>query len=118
EEPGTSRAAPTTDQPSELAADKGYHSQRPLEEPRRRRVENALRRTQAAGLLTLARRRQSARGGLRKPHPPGFCGRQAGDAAAGRNRRAVVRPQSRARRNAADLAARTRKCSQTISGPR
>jgi DDE family transposase len=111
-------AAPTTDQPSELAADKGYHSRALFEEPRRRRVEDAHRRTQAAGLLTLARRRQGSCGGLCKPHPSGFASRQASDAAAGRNRRAVVRPQSRPRRDAADLAARTRKCSQTISGPR
>ena len=96
----------------------GVSLARPVEEPRRRRVEDAHRRTQAAGLLTLARRRQGSCGGLCKPHPSGFGGRQASDAATGRNRRAVVRPQSRPRRNAADLAARTRKCSQTISGPR
>ena len=47
--------------------------------------------------------------------PPGFGGRQEGDAAAGGNRRAILRPQSRPRRHAADLAAWTRKCPQTLT---
>ena len=65
---------------------------RPLEGPRRRGVEDAHCRTQAAGLFTLARRRQGAGGGLCQPHPSRFGGRQAGNAAAGGNRRAVLRP--------------------------
>ncbi len=77
----------------------------------RRAVEVPHRRTQAARLFTLARRRQGPCGGLRKPHPPGFAGRQEGDAAAGGNRRAILRPQSRPRRHAPDLAAPTLKTS-------
>src|SRR3954452_6843747 len=63
-----------------------------LEGPQWRGMEDAHRRTQAAGLFTLARRRQSPCGGLCEPHPPGFRGWQAGDAATSRNRRAVLRP--------------------------
>ena len=89
-------AAPTTDQPSELAADKGYYSRAPLKS-----LDGGVWKTRIA-----------------EPKQPVFSRRQASDAAAGRNRRAVVRPHSRPRRDAADLAARTRKCSQTISGAR
>jgi hypothetical protein len=47
----------------------GLSLARRLEGPRRRGVEDAYRRTQAAGLFTLARRRQGPRGGLCHPIP-------------------------------------------------
>jgi hypothetical protein len=84
-------AAPTKDKPSELVADKGYHSRAGLKELDGG-AWNAHRRTQAAGLFTLAWRRQGPRGGLCQPHPPGFGGRQTGDATAGGNRRAILCP--------------------------
>ena len=68
---------------------------RPLEEPRRRRVKDAHRRTKQPGFSRwhattklVCRSMQTA--------PVLGLGRQASDAAAGRNHRAVVRPQSRA----------------------
>src|SRR5205814_1426766 len=88
-----------------------------LERARRWAVEDAHRRTQAARLFALARRRQSPCGGLRKPYPPGFCSRQAGDAPAGGDCRAVIRPHPRPRRHAADLAARMREYPEALSGP-
>jgi len=45
-------------------------------------VEDAHCRTPAVRLFTLAWRRQGPCGGLCKPQPPRFGGRQAGDAAA------------------------------------
>ena len=83
--------------PTKARAERTGHRQRlslarRLEGPRRRGVEDAHCRTQAAGLFTLARRRQGAGGGLCQPHPSRFGGRQAGNAAAGGNRRAVLRP--------------------------
>jgi hypothetical protein len=91
-EPGADHHRTDAGQAECIDRRQGLPLARRLDGPRRRAVEDAHRRTQAAGLVTLARRRQSACRGLCQPHPPGFAGRQAGDAAAGRNRRAILRP--------------------------
>src|SRR5262249_53447729 len=84
-------AAPTPAKPSV-----GYRQRlllaRRLEGPRRRGVEDAYCRTQAAGLCPWSRRRPRPSGVLCKPHPPGLGDWQAGNAAAGGNRRAIIRP--------------------------
>ena len=109
-------AGPTKQEPSELVTDKGYHSRAILKD-----LDGGVWKTRIAEpssrAFTLARRRQGAGGGLCQPHPSRFGGRQESDATAGGNRRAVLCPQSRPRRHAADLAARTRKRSQTLPGP-
>ena len=109
--------APTAEEPSELVADKGYHSRAVLKDLDGGAWKTRIAEPKPAGLFALARR-QGACGGLRQPHPLGFGGRQGGDATAGGNRRAKLRPQSRPRRHAPDLAARTRKRPQALSGPR
>src|SRR6202022_815730 len=102
-------AAPTTDQPSQLSADKGYHSRALL-----KRLDGGVWKTRIAepkqpGLSRWHGDDKARNGGLCKPHPSGFGSRQASDAAASGNRRAVVRPQSRPRRDGADPAAGRRK---------
>src|SRR4051794_12029228 len=84
-------AAPMPDNPSELIADKGYHSRAVLKDLNGGAWKTRIAEPKQPGFSRLARRRQSPCGGLCEPPPPGFRGWQAGDAAAGGNRRAILR---------------------------
>ena len=100
-------AAPTPDEPSELVADKGYHSRAVLKDLNGGAWKTRIAEPKQPGF--------SRWHGDDKARAAIYANRtrlgsgvwQAGNAAAGGNRRAILRPQSRSQRHAPDLVART-----------
>ena len=111
-------AEPTRKQPAECVADKGYHSREVLkaldDSPWKTRISEPT----AEGLFALARRRGSPEGGDQQPNPSQVGSGQGSLQLTRRDRRAFLRPLSRSRRYAPNLAARTRERAQALPAPR
>ena len=100
--------APTKDEPCALGRRQGLPFPRAIEGARRRRVEDAHRRTRTGqGLSPLAWRQGGPAGRLRQPDAVEIRDRAGDHAPARRTGRAVLRPYPRSRWHAAGLAART-----------
>ena len=113
-------AAPTPDDPSELIADKGYHSRDGLKDffLEDGGLEEPHRREEGRGRSPLARRRGGAAGGLQQPRPAALRGGQGSVQAPGRAGRAQLRADPRSRRHAPRLAARAREPPEALPGAR
>ena len=107
-------AQPSSDDPAERVAGKGYHSGAVLT-PGRWSLEDPDRRTAAQGRLALAR--GGAQGGLRQPHSAALRTRPADNAQPGGTRRALLRSHPGPGWYAPDVAAGPGECPQALSDP-
>ena len=109
-------AAPTSEDPAECVADKGYHSRAVL-----RALNDSPWKTRVAAPKQTGFSRwhgDEAARGHQQPCAAQVRGRPRGLQAARRDRRALLCPQPRSWRHATNLAARARECAQAIPASR
>ena len=103
-------APPSSDDPAECVADKGYHSRAVLKDldggPWKTRIAEPQRQRR----LALARRHGRAPGGLQQPRSAALSGGEAGDAPTGGTGRALLRAHPGPRWPAPDVAAGPGEC--------
>ena len=111
-------AAPTSEDPAECVADKGYHSRAVLRALNDSPWKTRIAAPKQTGFSRWHGDEAARRAVTNNPCAAQVRGRPRGLQAARRDRRALLCPQPRSWRHATNLAARARECAQAIPAPR